>query len=76
MQIYYFNAVLATRRVPSARRQGVVHNPERSDAGDCSNYKPLSLLPVVVNLFAKLLSERIALAVCLHDQHGAFRPCR
>ena len=71
------NAVSPTRCVPSAGRQGVVvHLPKGGDTGDCSNYRPLTLLPVVDKLFAKLLSERIARAVCLHDQQHSFRPGR
>ena len=55
------------------RLQGVVvHLPKGGDAGDCSNYRPLKLLPVIDKLFAKLLSDRIARAVCLHDQQYAF----
>ena len=71
---HLFNAVITTRCVPSAWRQGVVvHLPKRGDTGDCSNYRPLMLLPVVDKQFAKLLSERIARAVCLHDQQYALR---
>ena len=72
-----FNAITTTRCVPSVWRQGVVvHVPEGGDTGDCFNSKPLTLLPVVDKLFAKLLSERIARAVCLLDQQYAFRPGR
>ena len=74
---HLFNAIIATRCVPSAWRQGeVVHLPKGGDIGDCSNYRHLTLLPVVDKRFAKLLSERIAHAVCLHDQQYAFRPGR
>ena len=74
---HLFNTIITTRCVPSAWRQGVVvHLPKGGDAGDCSNYRPLTLLPVVDKLFAKLLSDRIARAVCLHDQQYAFRPGR
>ena len=73
---HLFNAIITTRCVPSAWRQGVVvHLPAGGDTEDCSNYRPLTLLPVVDKLFAKLLSERTARAVCLHDQQYAFRPC-
>ena len=54
----------------------MVHLPKGGDTGDCPSYRPLTLLPVVDKLFAKLLSERIARAVCLHDQQYAFRPGR
>ena len=58
-------------------RQGVVvHLPKGGNTGDCAHYRPLTLLPVVEELFAKLLSERIARAVCLHDQQYAFLPGR
>ena len=71
------NAGITSRCVLSAWRQGVVvHLPRGGDTGDCSNYRPLTLLPVVDKLFAKLLSEPIARAVCLHDQQYAFRPGR
>ena len=86
MLTHLFNAIIATRCVPSAWRQGmVVHLPNGGDTGDCSNCRPLTLLPVVdmsctsctlYKLFAKLLSERIARAVCMHDQQDAFRPGR
>ena len=47
------NAIITTRCVPSAWRQGVVvHLPKGGDAGDCSNYRPLTLLPVIDKLFA------------------------
>ena len=73
MLTHLFNAIV-TRCVPSAWRQGVVvHLPKGGDAGDCSDYRPLALLPVIDNLFAKLLSDRIARAVCLHDQQYTFR---
>ena len=72
-----FNAVITTRCVLSAWRQGVVvHLPKGGDTGNCSNYRPLTLLPVVDKLFAKLLWERIERAVCLHDQLYAFHPGR
>ena len=74
---HLFNAVLATRCVPSAWRQGiVVHLAKGDDGGDCSNYRPLILLPIIDKLFAKLLSDRISRVVCLHDQKYAFRPGR
>ena len=73
----YGGAIITTRCVPSAWRQGVVvHLPKGGDTGDCCNYRPLTLLPVIDKLFAKLLSERIARAVRLHDQQYAFRPGR
>ena len=71
---HLFNAVLATRCVPSARCKGIVeHLAKGGDGGDCSNYRPLKLLPIIDKLFAKLLSERISRVICLHDQHYAFR---
>ena len=74
---HLFNAVLSTRCVPSAWRTGiVVHLAKGGDGGDCSNYRPLTLPPIIEKLFAKLLSERISRAVCLHDQQYAFRPGR
>ena len=77
MLTHLFSAIIATRCVPSAWRQGVVvHLPKGGGAGDCSNYRPLTLLPVIDKLFAKLLSDRIARAVCLYDQQYAFRPGR
>ena len=72
-----FNAVLSTRCVPSAWRKGiVVHLAKGGDAGDCSNYRPLTPLPMIDKLFAKLLSERIARVARVHDQQYAFRPGR
>ena len=72
-----FHAVLATRCVPSARRKGiVVHLAKGGDAGDCSNYRPLTPLPMIDKLFAKLLSERIARVARMHARHYAFRPGR
>ena len=72
-----FNAVLSTRCVPSAWRQSnVVTGAKGGDGGDCSNYRPLTLLPIVDKLFAKLLSERIERVVCLHDQQHVFLPGR
>ena len=66
---HLFNAVLSTRCVPSTWRKGiVVHLAKGGDGGDCSNYRPLTLLPIIDKLFAKLLSERISRVVCLHDQ--------
>ena len=66
---HLFNAVLSTRCVPSAWRKGiVVHLAKGGDGGDCSNYRPLTLLPIIDKLFAKLLSARISRVVCLHDQ--------
>ena len=60
-----FNAVLATRCVPSAWRKGiVVHLAKGGDEGDCSNYRPLTLLPIIDKLSAKLLSERLSRVVC------------
>ena len=77
MRTHLFNAIIPTRCVPSACLQGVVvHLPKGGDTGDCSNYRPLTLLPVIDKLFAKLLSKHIARAVCLHDQQYAFRPGR
>ena len=74
---HLFNAILSTRCVPSAWRKGVVvHLAKGGDGGDCSNYRPLTLLPIIDKLFAKLLSERISRVVCLHDQQYAFRPGR
>ena len=74
---HLFNVIITARCVPSAWHQGVVvHLPKGVDTGDYSNYRPLTLLPVVDKLFAKLLSERIARAVCLHDQQYAFCPGR
>ena len=74
---HLFNYSITTRCVPSAWRQAVVvHLPKGGDTGDCSNCRPLTLLPVVDKLFAKLLSEHIARAVCLHDQQYAFRAGR
>ena len=66
---HLFNAVLATRCVPSAWRKGiVVHLAKGGDAGDRSNCRPLTLLPIINKLFANLLSERIARVVRVHDQ--------
>ena len=74
---HLFNGTITTRYVPSAWCQGVVvHLPKGGDAGDCSNYRPRTLLQVVNKLFAKLISERIARAVRLHDQQFAFRSGR
>ena len=74
---HQLNAIITTRCIPSAWRQGVVvHLPKGGGTGDCSIYRLLTLLPVVGKLFAKLLSDRIARAVCLHDQQYAFRPGR
>ena len=74
---HLFNAVLATRCVPSAWRKGiVVHLAKGGDEGDCSNYRPLTLLPIIDKLSAKLLSEWLSRVVCLHDQQHAFRPGR
>ena len=53
-----------------------MHLAKGGDGGDCSNYRPLRLVPVIDKLFAKLLSERIARVVCLHDQQYAFRSGR
>ena len=77
MQLATFSAVITTPCVPSAWYQGVVvHLPKAGDTVDCSTCRPLVLLPVVDKLFAKLLSQQIAHAVCLHDQDYAFRPGR
>ena len=54
----------------------MAHLSKGGDTGDCSNSRPLTLLPVVPKLFAKLPSERIARAVCLNDKQYAFRPSR
>ena len=65
MLTHLFNAVLATRCVPSAWRKGiVVHLAKGGDGGDCPNYRPLTLLPIIDMMFARLLSERIARVVC------------
>ena len=75
MLTHLCNAIITTRCVQSAWRQGVAvhwHLPKGGDTGDCSNYRQLTLLPVVDKLFAKFLSERIARSVCLHDQQYAF----
>ena len=73
--VHLFTANITTRCVPSAWPQGLgVHLrwlPKGGDTGDCANYRPLTLLPVVDKLFAKLLSERISRDVCLHDQQYA-----
>ena len=77
MLTHLFNAIITTRCVPCVLCQGVVvHLPKGGDTGDCSTYRPLTLLPVADKLFAMLLSERSARALCLHDQHYAFRPGR
>ena len=77
MLAHLFNAITTTRCVPSAWRQGVVVQLLKGgNTGDYSNYRPLTLLPVVNKLFAKPPSERIARAVCLHNQQYAFRPGR
>ena len=74
---HLFNAVLATRCVPSAWRKGIaVHLARGGDRGDCSNYRPLTPLAIIDKLFAKLLSDRISHVVCLHDQQYAFRSGR
>ena len=77
MLTHLLNAVLSTRCVPSSWHKGiVVHLAKGGDGGDCSNYRPLTLLPIIDKLFAKLLSERISRVVCLQDQQYAFRPGR
>ena len=54
---HLFNAVLATRCVPYAWRKGiVVHLAKVGDRGDCSNYRPVTLLSIIDKLFAMLLS--------------------
>ena len=74
---HLLSAIITARCVPSAWRQGVVvHLPKGGDTGDCSNCRPLTLLPVVDDLFAKLLLERIARAMCLHDQQYTLLPGR
>ena len=74
---HLLNAILATRRIPSTWRTGiVVHLPKGGDTGDCSNYRPLTLLPVIDKLFATLISARVIRAVSLHDHQYAFRPGR
>ena len=46
------------------------------DTTDCSDYRPLTLLPVTDKLFALLLTGRLAATVALHDQKYAFRTAR
>ena len=66
---HLFNAVLATRPqcVPSAWRLGiVVHLPKAGNAGDCYDCRPLTLLPIVDKLFAKLLRSALyVLCACM-----------
>ena len=72
-----YNAVYEAERIPSAWRQGVVtHLPKGGDGGDCSNYRPLTLMPVIDKLFAAIVSARLMDAIALHDQQYAFRPGR
>ena len=66
--MHLFHAALATQCVPSTWRQEVgVHLTKGVDTGDCSHCRsrPLTLLPGVNKLFAKLISERIGRAMCL-----------
>lgn len=54
-----FIAVPAFLCVHSAWCQGIsVHVSRDGDAGDYSNYSPLTLLPVIAKLGAELLSQR------------------
>lgn len=54
----------------------VFHLATGGVAVGCPNNRPLALLSVADMLFAKLLSKRIAGAVCLHVQRHACRPGR
>ena len=46
------------------------------DPTDCSNYRPLTLLPVLDKLYATLLTRRMESKVPLHDHQYAFRKAR
>jgi len=52
---HLFNAVYEAECIPSSWRQGVVtHLPKGGDSADCSNYRLLTLMPVIDKLFANL----------------------
>jgi len=53
----------------SGGRLHTSHLPKGGDTWDCSNYRPVPLLPVDDKLFAKLHSKRISRAVCLPDKN-------
>ena len=49
--------------------------PKQGGASGSSIDGPLTLLPVVIKLFVRILSESFTRAIRLHDQQFAFRPC-
>ena len=51
----------------------IVYLLEGGDAWDCSNYRSLTLLPVISKLFTELVWARIPHAGCRNDQKHAFQ---
>ena len=72
-----FNALWTAERTPSSWRQGIIVSIYKADdPTDCSNYRPLTLLPVLDKPYATLLTRRMEQVVPLHDHQYAFRKSR
>jgi Reverse transcriptase (RNA-dependent DNA polymerase) len=77
MLVSLFRIIWKAELVPTAWRQGVITSLYKAgDRTDCSNYRPITLLPVVDKLFTSILAKRLETAVPLHDHQSAFRPKR
>ena len=61
---------------PRGVREWLSTTPKGQAQGNCPTDRPVTLHLVVDKLFAKLLSESFARAVCLPGQQYAFRPGR
>ena len=72
-----FNRLWIAEKTPTKWRQGIIVSIYKADdPTDCSNYRPLTLLPVLDKLYATLLTRRMERIVPLHDHQYAFRKSR
>jgi endonuclease/exonuclease/phosphatase family metal-dependent hydrolase len=72
-----FNAVWQRECMPSQWRKGVIVSLYKDgDRTACSNYRPITILPVMDKLFAAVLAKRLQQHVPLHSHQFAYRPGR
>ena len=72
-----FNLIWQTETVPEHWRQGVVVSIHKAGSKtDPSNYRPITLLPVLDKLYMTILTKRLQACVPLHDHQFAFREKR
>ena len=72
-----FNRLWIAEKTPTKWRQGVIVSIYKADdPTDCSSWRPLTLLPVLDELYAILLTRRMERIVPLQDHQYAFRKFR